>query len=141
MSAGSDGSIRAFDLRSLEHSTILYESVRAPSSYSPSASSSSTPKALMRIAFDPSDSHYLATFKQDSGEVQVLDMRSPGTPVMEMSNGKSGGRVGCIAWGEKGAKGKGGLCSGGQSILSFESRAKGKDLLIWMASVSGLGRG
>ncbi|CED83112.1 Palmitoyl thioesterase [Phaffia rhodozyma] len=119
VSAGSDGSIRAFDLRSLEHSTILFESTRAPSSYSsPSPSSSFNPsKALMRIAFDPSNSHYLATFKQDSGDIQVLDMRSPGTPVVEMRNGRDGGKVGCISWGEKGVRGKGGLCSGGDDAL------------------------
>ena len=36
---------------------------------------------LLRIAFNPIDSNYLATFKHDSGEINILDMRSPGAPV------------------------------------------------------------
>lgn len=96
MSVGADGSLRAFDLRSLEHSTILYEtpppksappaipsdSGSAPGSPGTSARPHTSP--LLRIAFNPSDSNYMATFHQDGRDVQILDMRSPGQPVMEL---------------------------------------------------------
>lgn len=116
VSVGEDGSLRAFDLRSLEHSTILYETPASASSKSSPTPSSSrhSSNALMRIAFDPSDAHYLASFHSNSGDVQVLDMRSPGMPVVELKgHGKIGGRVGAIGWGES-QNGGGGLCSGGQ---------------------------
>ncbi|KAL7410470.1 WD40-repeat-containing domain protein [Mrakia frigida] len=126
VSVGEDGSLRAFDLRSLEHSTILYET---PPIITNSSSNKSSPSnsngALMRIAFDPSDAHYLATFHGNSGDVQVLDMRAPGLPVVELKgHGKVGGRVGAIGWGETNGKGGGGLCSGGNDSL----------LLLWDAA-------
>ncbi|KIY63353.1 WD40 repeat-like protein [Cylindrobasidium torrendii FP15055 ss-10] len=87
VSVGADGSLRAFDLRSLEHSTILYETP-APKNVQPSASPSSTARPptspLLRIAFNPHDSNYMSTFHQDGSEVQILDMRSPGHPVLEL---------------------------------------------------------
>ena len=88
VSVGADGSLRAFDLRSLEHSTILYETP-APKSVPPpqgSPSSSTRPltQPLLRICFNPHDSNYMATFHVDGTNVQILDMRSPGQPVMEL---------------------------------------------------------
>lgn len=72
VSCGADGSVRMFDLRSLEHSTIIYEPtdkndrrttpvfmqdiiltefpVMSPGNASPSAASSSSPPPLLRIA-------------------------------------------------------------------------------------------
>ncbi|KAF8520323.1 WD40 repeat-like protein [Hysterangium stoloniferum] len=98
-SVGADGSLRLFDLRSLEHSTILYEAstVRAKESSktaSPQTRPMSTP--LLRIAFNPSDSHYIATFHADSGDVQILDMRSPGAPVIEIKGHRA--QVNAIGW-------------------------------------------
>jgi DDB1- and CUL4-associated factor 7 len=97
VSVGADGSLRAFDLRSLEHSTILYETPApksksgstaggSPSAASGAASSGTRPltSPLLRICFHPTDSNYLATFHMDGADVQILDMRSPGQPVMEM---------------------------------------------------------
>jgi DDB1- and CUL4-associated factor 7 len=52
-SVGADGSVRMFDLRSLEHSTIIYESP-APS-FDP----------LLRIEWNKQDPNYLATFMVD----------------------------------------------------------------------------
>lgn len=88
VSVGADGSLRAFDLRSLEHSTILYETP-APKNVPPPTSSPSTSarphtSPLLRIAFNPADSNYMSTFHQDGSEIQILDMRSPGQPVMEL---------------------------------------------------------
>ncbi|KAG8908415.1 hypothetical protein FRB99_006620 [Tulasnella sp. 403] len=102
VSVGADGSLRAFDLRSLEHSTILYE---APSPKSggtvvtspPSSSSRPATSPLLRIAFNPLDPHFLATFHNDSPDVQVLDMRSPGKPVSELKAHR--GAVNAIGWG------------------------------------------
>lgn len=81
VSVGADGSLRAFDLRSLEHSTILYETP-PPKNQPPSGRPPSSP--LLRIAFNPSDANYMSTFHQDGADVQILDMRSPGAPVMEL---------------------------------------------------------
>jgi WD repeat-containing protein 68 len=81
VSVGADGSLRAFDLRSLEHSTILYETP-PPKNQPPTGRPPSSP--LLRIAFNPSDPNYMSTFHQDGTDLQILDMRSPGAPVMEM---------------------------------------------------------
>jgi WD repeat-containing protein 68 len=69
-SAGADGSIRMFDLRSLEHSTILYE---APS-LSP----------LLRLSWNNMDQNYLATMFADECRIVVLDVRSASMPVAEL---------------------------------------------------------
>jgi len=88
VSVGADGSLRAFDLRSLEHSTILYETPAPknvpPPSTSPSTSARPPTSPLLRIAFNPADSNYMSTFHMDGSEIQILDMRSPGQPVMEL---------------------------------------------------------
>lgn len=101
MSVGADGSLRAFDLRTLEHSTILYESPNeAP---------------LARIAFSNKEQyvcydassdladgcrHMLACFATDENKVLILDMRSPGHPVAELVGHKA--PLNAIAWGSAG---------------------------------------
>lgn len=114
-SVGADGSVRMFDLRSLEHSTILYEATPAPASSSasssstakngaltsPNPSSSATPgtlpSPLLRLAFSPTSPTYVSVCHADSADVQILDTRSPGTPAMEV-RGHSGA-VNGMAWG------------------------------------------
>ncbi len=101
VSVGADGSLRAFDLRSLEHSTILYETpapknVPVPS-VSPSSSARPPTSPLLRIAFNPSDSNYMSTFHMDGSEVQILDMRSPGQPVIELKAHHA--PVNALGWG------------------------------------------
>lgn len=81
-SVGADGSVRLFDLRSLEHSTIIYE----------------TPNLdpLLRLEWNKQDPNYLATFRVDSQNTIVLDIRVPSVPVTEL-----GGHAGCVnavAW-------------------------------------------
>ncbi|KAL7476369.1 hypothetical protein ACHAW6_002239 [Cyclotella cf. meneghiniana] len=81
-SVGADGSVRLFDLRSLEHSTIIYE----------------TPNLdpLLRLEWNKQDPNYLATFKVDSRSTIILDIRLPSIPVTEL-----GGHAGCVnavAW-------------------------------------------
>jgi WD repeat-containing protein 68 len=67
---GADGSLRMFDLRSLEHSTIMYE----------------TPGGvpLLRLSWNALDGNYLATFSADSTKAVVLDTRMPAVPVAEL---------------------------------------------------------
>lgn len=81
-SVGADGSVRMFDLRHLEHSTIIYEDP----SHQP----------LLRLAWNKQDPNYLATFAMDSMEVVVLDVRVPCTPVARLSNHRA--CVNGIAW-------------------------------------------
>lgn len=63
MIAGADGSVRMFDLRHLEHSTIIYEDP------------SHTP--LLRLAWNKQDPNYLATVAMDACEVgQIFFLRT-----------------------------------------------------------------
>ncbi|OKL56521.1 hypothetical protein UA08_08231 [Talaromyces atroroseus] len=104
VSCGADGSVRMFDLRSLEHSTIIYEpsekneKLMSPGGSSPSVSGLSTawPPPLLRIATSPHDAHLLATFSQDSNLIRILDVRQPGQALVEL-RGHSGS-VNCIEW-------------------------------------------
>lgn len=108
-SVGADGSVRMFDLRALEHSTILYEAAsvvaastkaRNGSSISPSAGASATatplPSPLLRLAFSPTSPTYLSVVHADSNVVQILDTRSPGTPAMEVRGHRAA--VNGMAW-------------------------------------------
>jgi DDB1- and CUL4-associated factor 7 len=76
-SVGADGSVRMFDLRSLEHSTIIYESRNFD--------------ALLRLEWNKQDPNYLATFMVDSRRTVILDIRVPSLPVAEL-----GGHLGCV---------------------------------------------
>eukprot|EP00934_Nitzschia_sp_Nitz4_P002490 Nitzschia sp. Nitz4//scaffold242_size29646//9977//11327//NITZ4_008048-RA/size29646-snap-gene-0.64-mRNA-1//1//CDS//3329543806//2480//frame0 len=81
-SVGADGSVRMFDLRSLEHSTIIYESPDL--------------EPLLRLEWNKQDPNYLATFMVDSRRTVLLDIRVPSMPVAEL-----GGHAGCVnavAW-------------------------------------------
>ncbi|CAN0257693.1 unnamed protein product [Discosporangium mesarthrocarpum] len=60
-SVGADGSVRMFDLRSLEHSTIIFETADL------------TP--LMRLSWNKQDPNYLATILTDSSKTVILDTR------------------------------------------------------------------
>lgn len=122
-SVGADGSVRMFDLRSLEHSTILYEatqptasssssskskpngsgsgtsptSPKITSSSSNSSSSTALPSPLLRLAFSPTSPTYVSVVHADSADVQILDTRNPGTPAMEVRGHKAA--VNGMAWG------------------------------------------
>ncbi|ETI26905.1 hypothetical protein G647_10004 [Cladophialophora carrionii CBS 160.54] len=94
VSCGADGSVRMFDLRSLEHSTIIYE----PSEKQQQQEKNSLPfpPPLLRIAASPHDAHLLATFSQDSPVIRVLDVRQPGQALLELKG--HGASVNCIDW-------------------------------------------
>jgi len=81
-SAGEDGSVRHFDLRDLEHSTIIYESEQQ--------------LPLLRIAWNKVDSNYLATIMMDRLNVVILDIRMPMFPVATL-NGHTNS-VNAICW-------------------------------------------
>ena len=81
-SAGEDGSVRHFDLRDLEHSTIIYES----EDQSP----------LLRVAWNKQDPNYLATIMMDRREVIILDIRVPMLPVSSLPGHKNS--VNSISW-------------------------------------------
>ena len=81
-SVGADGSVRMFDLRLLDHSTIIYESPKlAP---------------LLRLEWNKQDPSYLATFMDESRRTIILDIRVPGTPVAEL--GGHSASVNATAW-------------------------------------------
>ncbi|RPA84006.1 WD40 repeat-like protein [Ascobolus immersus RN42] len=103
-SCGADGSVRMFDLRSLEHSTIIYEpTVAKPSGDSKDGNASPTtpastlsPPPLLRLAASPHDQHLLATITADSNIIRILDVRQPGTALMELRG--ASGAINCLEW-------------------------------------------
>ncbi|KAF2192249.1 WD40 repeat-like protein [Zopfia rhizophila CBS 207.26] len=96
VSCGADGSVRMFDLRSLEHSTIIYEPSEkqpgdksdrgSPGRMSPTKAQQTMSYAppLLRLAASPHDSHLLATFASDSSLIRILDVRQPGQALLEL---------------------------------------------------------
>jgi len=58
--SGADGSVRMFDLRHLEHSTIIYEDPQH--------------QPLLRLAWNKQDPNYLATMAMDALEVGFNDI-------------------------------------------------------------------
>lgn len=97
-SVGADGSVRMFDLRALEHSTIIYETASSIPGLQPSSPhmAAQPPVPLLRLSFNKMDANYLSTFHADSSSVQILDIRVPGIPVSELRGHK--GTVNCMAW-------------------------------------------
>ncbi|MQM22786.1 hypothetical protein Taro_055844 [Colocasia esculenta] len=82
-SVSADGSVRIFDLRDKEHSTIVYES---PNPDTP----------LLRLAWNKMDLSYMATLLMDSNRVVILDIRSPAMPVAELQRHQAS--VNALAW-------------------------------------------
>ena len=77
------------DLRSLDHSTIIYESPQiglgslststsAPVARSTSTAATNTGSPLLRLSPCSKDANLLATFHLDSSTVLILDIRQPG---------------------------------------------------------------
>ncbi|OBT74604.1 hypothetical protein VF21_06369 [Pseudogymnoascus sp. 05NY08] len=106
VSCGADGSVRMFDLRSLEHSTIIYEPTakddkdhNTPSGrISPTLAQQTMAYAppLLRLAASPHDTHLLATFSQDSKIIRILDVRQPGQALLELHGHAAA--INCIEW-------------------------------------------
>ncbi|XP_039132910.1 WD repeat-containing protein LWD1-like [Dioscorea cayenensis subsp. rotundata] len=83
-SVSADGSVRVFDLRDKEHSTIIYES----------SDPAETP--LVRLGWNKQDPRYMATIIMDSPKIVVLDIRFPTLPVVELQRHQAS--VNAIAW-------------------------------------------
>ncbi|KAK4889461.1 hypothetical protein LTR27_011722 [Elasticomyces elasticus] len=122
VSCGADGSVRMFDLRSLEHSTIIYEPAEkgekaagSPGAASPSKSTAQTltpSPPLLRLAASPHDAHLLATFASDSNIIRILDVRQPGTALLELRGHQ--GALNTIEWSPSR---RGMLASGGDDSM------------------------
>ncbi|KAI8061096.1 WD40-repeat-containing domain protein [Gongronella butleri] len=96
-SVGADGSVRLFDLRSLEHSTILYESPALATPRQSSDMQHPTSCPLLRLQFNRINANLLATFRMDSPSVQILDIRHPSAPIVELVNSHQSS-VNCMNW-------------------------------------------
>lgn len=92
-SCGGDGSVRVFDLRSLAHSTIIYE---PPSPSSDISDLTQQKNALLRLEPSPTDPNVLATFVSDTNKILILDMRNPESPVLTLDGHASS--VNQIKW-------------------------------------------
>ncbi|KAL8786489.1 MAG: hypothetical protein Q9195_008194 [Heterodermia aff. obscurata] len=120
VSCGADGSVRMFDLRSLEHSTIIYEpsekndKTSSPGNMSPTTAQQTMSYAppLLRLAASPHDAHLLATFSQDSNSIRILDVRQPGQALLELQGHAAS--INCIEWSPSR---RGTLASGGDDCL------------------------
>ncbi|KAG1362401.1 Protein TRANSPARENT TESTA GLABRA 1 [Cocos nucifera] len=108
-SVSADGSVRIFDLRDKEHSTIVYESPRPD-----------TP--LLRLAWNKTDLRYMATILMDSNRVVIVDIRSPAVPVAELQRHRAS--VNAVAWAPQAARH---ICSAGDDGQA----------LIWEVPASG----
>lgn len=83
-SVSADGSVRVFDLRDKEHSTIIYES----------PTPDNTP--LLRLAWNRQDPRYMACLAFDSSSVAVLDIRFPAAPVASLA--RHAAPANALAW-------------------------------------------
>lgn len=103
-SVGADGSVRLFDLRSLEHSTIIYESPEM------------TP--LLRLRWNTRNPNHLATIAMDSPEVVILDIRQPSLPVatLDHKTSTSSNCVNAVSWAPHSAVH---IASGGDGCLAL----------------------
>ncbi|KAI5964604.1 uncharacterized protein KGF55_001673 [Candida pseudojiufengensis] len=114
VSVGNDGSMRVFDLRSLEHSTIIYEPQPEPPSTSTTKkniqsqrihSSNFNSKALLKLSASNIDQHHLATIGVNSNQIIIIDMRMPGIPMATIDgsinsnpNFSSSASINSISW-------------------------------------------
>lgn len=90
---GADGSLRMFDLRNLEHSTIMFETTNTAGSVGGGGSTGGPAAApagnsgvpsLLRLSWNKQDTNFLATFSQDSSKTSILDVRMPAVAVCEL---------------------------------------------------------
>ena len=70
VSSSADGSVRLFDLRALEHSTVVYESPELV--------------PLPRVAWNGCDANYIATFGARSCSAFIIDVRKSQNAVAEL---------------------------------------------------------
>lgn len=98
-SVGCDGSMRVFDLRALDRSTIVYEPPSIPENQQQSNSMSSSIRGnipLLRLATSNTDPNIIATFSSNSDTVSIMDLRYPGQPTVIL--GGHTARLNSIKW-------------------------------------------
>ncbi|ODV86993.1 hypothetical protein CANARDRAFT_27331 [[Candida] arabinofermentans NRRL YB-2248] len=105
-SCSNDGSIRVFDLRSLEHSTIIYEPQMGRSSITSNSSSVDQPSSggtlagqpapLLRLSTSNYNANHIATVEANTNRILILDLRYPGTPVKTLQYHASA--INCLEW-------------------------------------------
>ncbi|KAL1925086.1 uncharacterized protein VTP21DRAFT_4740 [Calcarisporiella thermophila] len=98
LSTGADGTVRLFDIRSLENSSILYGNPPPDHStlQSGGSNTSAIPTAsLLRLAINRHDSNLLATFHVTSRSILILDIRM-GKVLAELQG--HGAPVNCVSW-------------------------------------------
>eukprot|EP00420_Gonyaulax_spinifera_P017918 CAMPEP_0197911434 /NCGR_PEP_ID=MMETSP1439-20131203/72797_1 /TAXON_ID=66791 /ORGANISM="Gonyaulax spinifera, Strain CCMP409" /LENGTH=340 /DNA_ID=CAMNT_0043533163 /DNA_START=58 /DNA_END=1080 /DNA_ORIENTATION=+ len=81
-SVGADGSLRLFDQRNLEHSTIIYET--------------SPPSPLLRLAWSRHNKHHIAAIAMDTLGVTLIDVRRPSMTLVAFAHHEA--CVNTIAW-------------------------------------------
>jgi len=81
-SVGADGSVRLFDQRNLEHSTIIHEA--------------SPPSPLLRLAWNKINTNHIATIAMDNGGVALIDIRRPSAVAASTEHEES--CINAIAW-------------------------------------------
>jgi len=81
-SVGADGSLRLFDQRNLEHSTIIYEA--------------STNSPLLRLAWNKINTNHIAAISMDTAGVTLIDIRRPYSALASLLHQNS--CVNHIAW-------------------------------------------
>lgn len=89
-SVGAEGSLRVFDLRSLDSSTILYETS--------TVANVRRHKQLLRLAWNPFDANIIATIQASSPTVILIDVRVPSIPVAEITHDMTAKHVHAMAW-------------------------------------------
>lgn len=102
-SVGNDGLMRVFDLRSLEHSTIIYERDAHPGQANPLWDPLRPPrsKALIKLDVSNANEHHIAALEVNSNQVLIIDMRSAGHPVAVIDaslNGANRAPLNLIQW-------------------------------------------
>lgn len=114
-SVGADGSVRVFDLRALDHSTIIYDPPKPP--------------PLVRIAGCPYDGNILATFAGNSSKVLILDIRQPGMPIDVLQHHQA--PVNAIQWCPQS------VVMGGQRKRLLASSSDDSQIILWNTAVPG----
>ncbi|KAK2076258.1 hypothetical protein QBZ16_001190 [Prototheca wickerhamii] len=108
-SVSADGSVRVFDLRDRDHSTITYETRGEP---------------LVRLGWSRTDPRFMAVLAADSAAVTVLDVRYPAAPLARLSRHTAA--VNSLVWAPHSACH---LCSAGDD----------GNALIWDVAAAGSG--
>lgn len=105
-SVSADGSVRVFDLRDKEHSTIIYETTPAV--------------PLLRLAWNRQDPRFIAVLQANSSIISIIDVRFPTKPVASLA--RHGSAVNAMTWAPHSSSH---LCSAGDD----------RQALIWDLSV------